>query len=129
MFYIHTLNSGTTVAITSLHGGKFSDGTQCPGSPKEEVDKLTCQSREFPVNGQDNVVISKFILTPEIRSSLDELVKKADIVWVSRPMIQALESAGIRAHYSSVLGMNATPETQRVANPADKIIDITRWAW
>ena len=78
MFYIHTLRNGTTVAITSLHGGKFSDSTQCRGSPKEDVDKLTCQPYEFPVNGLENVVISKFVLTPDIMSSLDELVNNSE---------------------------------------------------
>lgn len=129
MFTIHTLSNGITVAVTNLHGGKFSDGTKCSGSPMEDVEKLTCHAQEFPVNGKENIVVSKFILTPEIKNTLDELVRKADIVWVSRPFIQALQDAGIRERYPNVLGMNSTLETQRTSNPADKIIDIDRWAW
>lgn len=124
-FVIHELRDGTEVAVCAMHDAIFSDGTKCQGSPWDAVRKLSCVTSEERVGLYS--VKTTFALSSASLHVLDELCNSADIVWVPRPVLQALRDMGLRDAYGAqVLGMNSTPESHR---SDQKIVDISRWAW
>ena len=128
---IHKLKSGATVAITSKHGFKFSDGTEClEGSSGDIVDAMAAKRTTEPVKkikGMD-VVRTKFEATPMCLKILGEFCKEADIVIVPFLLLNALKEAGIREEYPNAVAFNSTKETIR-ESPQNKVIDIDNWAY
>ncbi len=138
-FPVHTLKDGRTLAITSKHGYKFSDGTDCMdikdgdgiesfdyvGTLEVKMPKRTKRFKPFKVSE------SRPIPTMKAIKMLDALQKCSEIdgVIVSYLMVTALHNMGVRERYGKVMGYNSTPETARSLSPHDKVVDIDNWVW
>lgn len=128
---VHTLANGATVILTSLHGAKFSDGTECEGQEKSLVDQLTLKREETHMQTIKGMVCNqvRFVLSQEQLLLLEDLSKQADIVWVSLPVLTALRETGERHNLPNVVAMNRTKETARVEKPQDAVVDINNWSY
>jgi hypothetical protein len=130
---VHTLANGATVILTSLHGAKFSDGTECEGQDKSLVDQLTLKREETHMQTIKGMVCNqvRFILSPEQITLLINLSQQADIVWVSLPLLTALREHDdeLRDSMPNVVAMNRTKETARVEKPQDAVVDINNWSY
>lgn len=138
-FPVHTLKDGRTVAITSKHGYKFSDGTECleikdgngiDSFKYAEVLEIK-MSRKVKRYKPFKIAESRPIPTMMAIKMLDALqqCKEIDGVIVSHLMITALHNMGIRQRYSKIMGYNSTTETSRAGDIQDKVVDINNWAW
>jgi hypothetical protein len=138
-FPLHTLKDGRTILITSKHGYRFSDGTDCL-SIKDgegilsyeyvgtlEVKMMRKVKKLKPFKATKSMPIP----TTEAYKMLDAIhrCKEVDAVLVSYVMVSALENSGHRERYHKALGFNSTKETSRMSNPQDKIVDVDNWAW
>lgn len=128
--HIHTLAHGATVITLSLHGFKFSDGTECPGQDPELVQRFNMMREIVPIRILKGMAIkqSSLTLSREQQAQLYQLSAEADIVLAPLPMILALKELGIREEYPNVVAFNATAETAR-SSPTEKVVDIDNWSF
>lgn len=134
VFPTHKLENGLVVVVTSKHRFSFSDGSEFEGVPEDfpqEFLKALTVNREFRVV-QDlpfRATESTQKLSDEALSVLTELSEKVDIVLVPFMVIGAMKEMGIRSEFPKVVAFNATPETARVADVSQKVVDCDNWAW
>ena len=128
---IHTLKDGSTVINTSLHGFKFSDGTECAAQNKDLVEALSLSRKTVFKRKINDMSVNEvgFIISKEQYELLEILSKKADIVILPILVIETLKRERIRDQFPNCVGINTTPETRRTSNMNDKIIDIDNWSW
>jgi hypothetical protein len=127
---VHQLANGATLCSISLHGFKFSDGTESESQDKEFVEIFTLK--------RDNRKVGEIcgMSLNEVRMVLDEnqlqilrvTAGLVDILLVPFPVLVALREQGIREKFPNVVAYNATTETQRSA-PQDKIVDVNNWSY
>jgi len=124
---IHTLANGATLLHLSLHGFKFSDGTECGGQIKELVDKFTLKKKFEVLREIKGMKVTKtsFVLDRQQEGELITLSSKVDIVLVSFQLLQAVYDTGLRI--PNVVAFNSTPETARSA-PDQKVVDVNNWS-
>lgn len=134
VFPTHKLENGLVVVVTSKHGFAFSDGSKFEGIPEDfpqEFLKALMVSRKFKVVQEVpfRATESTQELSVEVLSLLKELSENADIVLVSFMVISAMKEIGIRSEFPKVVAFNATPESSRVADVSQKVVDCDNWAW
>ncbi|MDD4289840.1 MAG: hypothetical protein PHH83_01005 [Patescibacteria group bacterium] len=134
VFPIHRLVNGLVVVVTSKHSFSFSDGSKFEGISEDfpqEFLKALRVDREFRVvqDSPFRATESTQRLSNEVLSLLRELSEKADIVLVPFMVIGAMKEMGIRSEFPKVVAFNATPETARVADVSQKVVDCDNWAW
>jgi hypothetical protein len=129
--HIHTLSNGNTIASISAHGFRFSDGTVSAAQLPEVVEKFTLTRATEVVRVVKGMRLCRtfFKVTPEQLDELRYLHAIVDLVVVPFPFLTALREAGVRDMFPRVVAFNATPETQRAANPSDKVVDIDNWSY
>lgn len=138
-FPVHTLANGLSVAVTSPHGYKFSDGTELvlPESIDDKyVTALTVEDIDENVFlGKVPAVHTRKRLPESAINHLRSLMGEPtiDIILVPFVVIAALydmEREGMltRGDWSKVVAYNATPETRR-SRPDEKIVDTRRWSY
>lgn len=127
---IHTLKNGATVVSLSLHGFKFSDGTECEGQDKKLVDQFTLERKfdtALTIKGM-KVNRTSMVLSLDQMLDLKLLAKDIDIVIIPFPMLTALREMGVRDMFENCVAFNATQETQRLP-PDQKVVDIDNWSY
>lgn len=134
VFPTHKLENGLVVVVTSKHGFSFSDGSRFEGITEDfpqEFLKALRVDREFRVVQETpfRATESTQKLSVEVLSLLRELSEKADIVLVPFMVLGAMKEMGIRSEFPKVVAFNATPESSRVADISQKVVDCDNWAW
>jgi hypothetical protein len=127
---IHTLANGATLCSISLHGFKFSDGTESESQEKELVDFFTLKRDYRKVGEIHGMPLNevRMVLDEHQLEALRQIAKTVDIVLVPFPVLTSLREQSVREQFPNVVAYNATTETQRSA-PQDKVVDVNNWSY
>jgi hypothetical protein len=127
---IHTLSNNATLISISLHGFKFSDGTESEMQDKDVVDKFTLERVSSEKRKVKGMILNetKMVLSEHQLTELGYVSEIADIVLIPFPVLTALREQGVRDHYQNCVAYNATQETQRLP-PDQKVVDINNWSY
>jgi hypothetical protein len=136
-FPVHTLADGRKVVMTSKHGFRFSDKSEFSGIeegfPLDFLDTLKVQREFSEVEAAlpNKATASTQKLSEQTLATLQGLSENTEISVILVPfmVISAMKEMGIRDAMPKVLAYNATPETARVGNPSEKVVDVNNWAW
>jgi len=136
----HILANGVEVIPTSFHGCKFSDGTEF--APTEaDIEQIKV---DWPALGGLNREFTKTVpplagigTSRQRNTPTDEIIARLEaaqntnpnaVVLVSFMLFDALRNAGLADRFPRVVAANATQETSRVSNPADKVWDVNNFS-
>lgn len=133
MFPISKLNNGLMVLNTTPKRMIFSDKNYINGARKEDVDTIQVSKKMdifHPIPSKPNYKAMKigWVFKDDSFLHLQEVVEQADVIIVSKRVINALIQLGVRDRFPNVVSISYTKDTFSLPI-SEQEVDIERWVY